>query len=421
MSPPSTKKRKLDPSEDSHIPSKKLRNGSTSANHEPTSSHPPAATSDEIPFTLECPARRAAKAKKKKKKKKQALKDDIFGPEQEDGGFPKIKTNYAIRPGGAWTDLKRFSNFSSKFSGVRSRYTQGGSQTDHSNSVQNQKFSTGSLVYINKHTPPPAPPDPDASEAEVLAFDKANHWVGKVLEVKAANTSEVWLRVFWLYWPEELPKGRQDYHGNQELIMSNHMELVDAKTVTSSADISHWDEKNEDQDVGHRFWRQFYNFQLQGTKTGGLSEIRRHCVCMEYYNPDRTMLKCPNTKCGIWNHQECLEQEILAQTYTRLADSQDSAKINTKFFPESKVARLKSKLMGSSKQNKGKGKGISTGLSSANGSDNSTPWKGLLKADISTGEKGGGGALVAITDERAQDAKTWTEGIQCLKCGTRID
>ena len=115
MSPPSTKKRKLDPTEDSHTPSKKLRNGSTSAYHEPIPSHPLPPVSDDIPFTLECPARKVAKTKKK-----QAVKDDIFGPEKEDGGFPEIQINYAIRPGGAWTDLKRFSNFSSKLRYVRS-------------------------------------------------------------------------------------------------------------------------------------------------------------------------------------------------------------------------------------------------------------------------------------------------------------
>jgi hypothetical protein len=276
-------------------------------------------------------------------------------------------------------------------------------------------------VYINKHNPPPAPPDRDASESEILAFDKKTQWVGLVLEVKAANSSEVWLRVFWLYWPEELPKGRKDYHGNQELIMSNHMEIVDAKSVTSGADISHWDEKDEDQDVGHRFWRQFYDVRLQGIKTGGLSEIRRHCICEQYYNPDRTMLKCPNPKCGIWNHQECLEYSILEQTYRRLVDVQDPEKSDTKFFPSSKIAQLKSAKKGSKGKNGRKPKGISTKVWLLNVAEHAAPWKGLLNAEISAGEKGAGGALVTITDDRAQDPEIWTESIQCLKCGIAID
>jgi BAH domain len=272
-------------------------------------------------------------------------------------------------------------------------------------------------VYINKNSPPPEPPDTDASEEEILAFDKKNHWVGQVLEVKAANTSEVWLRVFWLYWPEELPRGRQKHHGNQELIMSNHMEIVDAKTVTSRADINHWDEKDEDQDVGHRFWRQFYDVQLKDTKSRGLSEIRRHCVCQEYYNPDRTMLKCPSPKCGIWNHQECLEQAVLERTYARRIDDGSSVKATVKPFPASKMAQLQTKIP---RGQKSKGPAAKFG-SFKNLTKQFAPWKGLLKAEVTVGDKGAGGAAVRITDERSQDPEVWTEGIQCLNCGTSID
>lgn len=279
------------------------------------------------------------------------------------------------------------------------------------------------MIYINKHEPPPEPPDPDASEAEILAFDKKNLWVGKVLEVKAASTSEVWLRVFWLYWPEELPRGRQIYHGSEELIMSNHMEIVDAKTVASKAEINHWDEKVEDQDVGRRFWRQFYDVRLEGTKSGGLSTIRRHCVCNEYYNPDKMMLKCPNPDCGIWNHQECLEERTLAQTYGRLSDDQTSLKGKAKPSPGSESGQLR------------RGDDIRSREADEHGSEGrnakrsslKTPrkrparWTGLLKAEIILGEKGGGDTLVQITDERAQDPEVWTECVRCLKCGSRID
>jgi hypothetical protein len=268
--------------------------------------------------------------------------------------------------------------------------------------------------------PPPDPPQNNASEAEILAFDKKNLWVGQVLEVRAAGPSQVWLRMFWLYWPDELPRGRQKYHGDQELIMSNHMEIIDAMTVAGGADISQWDEKIEDQDVGERFWRQFYDVRLRETKGGGLSAIREHCVCNEYYNPDETMLRCPNPKCGLWNHQECLEHAILAHTYGRLVVHQDSMEAKTKLFPASKMAQLKEDIK--SKAGLGrKAKGAAAKSSSLkNYTKQSAPWEGLLKADIAVGEKGGK-ALVTITDERAQEPEVWTEGIQCLNCGTSIE
>lgn len=278
-------------------------------------------------------------------------------------------------------------------------------------------------MYINKHAPPPEPPDNDASDAEILAFDKKNLWVGQVLEVKAASSSEVWLRVFWLYWPEELPRGRQKYHGNQELIMSNHMELVDAKTVTGQAEINHWDEKDEDQDVGQRFWRQFYDVQSKDIKGGGLSTIRRHCICNEYYNPDKTMLKCPSTECGIWNHQECLEQAILRKTHRRLVQDQKLAEAKTKLSPAGKSIEVSA---GDKFESPKSGAEKLQELDAKEGSLKDAPkhsslWKSLLKVDVSAGEKGAGGPLATIQDDRAQVSKVWTESIKCLKCGTSID
>jgi hypothetical protein len=108
MSQPSTKKRKANLLEGSHTPSKKQRNQSSSANNEALNSGPSTLVSDEVPFTLECPARKTTTAKK------QVVKDDVFGPEQEDGGFPNLLVNYTIRPGQKWADLRKFSNFSSK-------------------------------------------------------------------------------------------------------------------------------------------------------------------------------------------------------------------------------------------------------------------------------------------------------------------
>ena len=79
-----------------------------------------------------------------------------------------------------------------------------------------------------------------------------------MLEVRAKDNQHVYLRVFWLYWPDELPHGRQPYHGANELIMSNAMDIVDAMTVAAPAEVTQWDEeKDEQEDLGQRFFRQF--------------------------------------------------------------------------------------------------------------------------------------------------------------------
>ncbi len=59
-------------------------------------------------------------------------------------------------------------------------------------------------------------------------------WVARILEIRASDEHHVYARVYWMYWPDELPegahdghryvKGRQSYHGTNELIASNHSE-----------------------------------------------------------------------------------------------------------------------------------------------------------------------------------------------------
>ena len=65
-------------------------------------------------------------------------------------------------------------------------------------------------------------------------------WVGQVLEIRASDTHHVYLRIFWMYWPEDLPTGRLEYHGKHEIVASNHMEIVDAMTVSEQAVVEHY-------------------------------------------------------------------------------------------------------------------------------------------------------------------------------------
>ena len=141
-------------------------------------------------------------------------------------------------------------------------------------------------------------------------------WIGKIQEARAENENKVFLRVFWFYWPEELPVGIQHYHGQQEVVLSNHADIVDATTISGPAEISHWNESDEQDDISLKalFWRQTYDISKMGPHgKGGLSVLRKHCVCRREYNPDRTMFKCSNDECNIWNHRECLEKDLVAE------------------------------------------------------------------------------------------------------------
>ena len=62
-------------------------------------------------------------------------------------------------------------------------------------------------------------------------------WVARILEIRASDEHHVYARVYWMYWPDELPpgtldgkkqvQGRQPYHGANELIASNHSMILE--------------------------------------------------------------------------------------------------------------------------------------------------------------------------------------------------
>lgn len=62
---------------------------------------------------------------------------------------------------------------------------------------------------------------------------KCKIWIGYIIELRVDDVSDCFLRIFWLYRPDDLPKGtlcagellpegRQPYHGHHEMIISNH-------------------------------------------------------------------------------------------------------------------------------------------------------------------------------------------------------
>ena len=116
--------------------------------------------------------------------------------------------------------------------------------------------------------------------------------------------------------------GRQPYHGARELVLSNAMDIIDAQTIACAAEVSQWNENDDDSDskLQERFWRQTFDITKLDPRRrkGGLSELRKHCICHDYYNPDRTLYKCRQAGCGIWNHEECLEDAVMHKVLEHL-------------------------------------------------------------------------------------------------------
>ena len=83
--------------------------------------------------------------------------------------------------------------------------------------VGDTTFGHGDYVYVNH-----------GGLAQGGTSSEPAYWIARVVEVRAQDAHHVYVRVFWCYWPSELPGGRRLYHGQDEIVPSNHMDVIDA-------------------------------------------------------------------------------------------------------------------------------------------------------------------------------------------------
>lgn len=134
--------------------------------------------------------------------------------------------------------------------------------------VGDETFGVNDFVSVNHSN--------IAHGALLSTDDEKLFWIARVLEVRASDSQHVYLRVFWMYWPDELPGGARDYHGKHELIASNHMEIIDAMTVAGKANVSHWLEKDEEKVLDALYWRQTFSLHGQSLSVS-LRSLRHPC------------------------------------------------------------------------------------------------------------------------------------------------
>jgi hypothetical protein len=106
-----------------------------------------------------------------------------------------------------------------------------------STTVGSESIAIGQCILV-KHD--------DSEEAKI---DVAAQWKARVCEVRALDTEHVFIRVAWLNRPEDLDTGRKPYHGKNELIPTNQMDVIDAFSVNGSVDVVHWNERDDESEL----------------------------------------------------------------------------------------------------------------------------------------------------------------------------
>jgi hypothetical protein len=126
--------------------------------------------------------------------------------------------------------------------------------------VGSESIATGQCILVK------------ADDSDDAKIDVAGQWKAKVLEVRALDSEHVYIRVAWLNRPEDLATGRKSYHGKNELVPSNQMDIIDAMAVNGSLEVQHWDDKDDNSAMmedDQYFWRQTLDYS--GTRTFSVS------------------------------------------------------------------------------------------------------------------------------------------------------
>ncbi|KAL2020739.1 hypothetical protein VTK56DRAFT_8039 [Thermocarpiscus australiensis] len=266
----------------------------------------------ECPFTIKIVDPKDKEQKKKKRQRTEngeeedpgqrvTLQMSPFAPSGKFKTYETMDLYYQVDPPKKWTDMTRYNSF--VLNGVK-YFSEGFIYVANDSSIERQK-----AVNNNEPVQPKKKSDDD--------------WVARILEIRASDEHHVYARVYWMYWPDELPQGthdgkrvvhgRQPYHGMNELIASNHMDIINVVSVTSQAQVKQWYEENDEEIQNALYWRQAFD-----VRTYELSSVELVCSCNTPANPDKMLVGCTTETCKKWMHEQCILDHALRATYNRL-------------------------------------------------------------------------------------------------------
>jgi hypothetical protein len=121
------------------------------------------------------------------------------------------------------------------------------------------------------------------------------------LEVRALDTEHVYVRVSWLNRPEDLKGGRQDYHGKNELVPTNQMDVINAQAVNGTFVLIHYDQlKDENRRSGSGkdiyFWRQTFNFTTRRLSVILVTNHARSDISINTLTDPQTTMLVPSCR-----------------------------------------------------------------------------------------------------------------------------
>ncbi|KAK4105381.1 hypothetical protein N658DRAFT_416262 [Parathielavia hyrcaniae] len=283
----------------------------------------------ECPFTIKIVDPKDKEQKKKKRRRTETGDEDDgaqkinlqMSPFAPSGKFKTHETMdlyYQVDPAKRWTDMTRYNSFVRKSTSSRPHPARASHGT-----LNGIKYFSEGFIYVANDSSIERQKAVNNNEPMQPRKKSDDDWVARILEIRASDEHHVYARVYWMYWPDELPQGthdgkkviqgRQPYHGLNELVASNHMDIINVVSVTSQAQVKQWYEENDEEIQNALYWRQAFD-----VRTYELSTVELVCSCNTPANPDKILIGCTMESCKKWMHEQCILDDALRSVYKRL-------------------------------------------------------------------------------------------------------
>ncbi|KAE9590600.1 hypothetical protein Lal_00023290 [Lupinus albus] len=128
-------------------------------------------------------------------------------------------------------------------------------------------------------------------------------YVARVEKIENDNRNSVNVRIRWYYRPEDSIGGRRQFHGTNELFLSDHYDVQSAHTIEGKCVVHPFDDYIKLAKVGSEDY--FCRFEyMAATGTFTPDSVAVYCKCEMPYNPDAFMMQCE--RCQDWYHLACI-------------------------------------------------------------------------------------------------------------------
>ncbi|KAF5704669.1 hypothetical protein FMUND_12397 [Fusarium mundagurra] len=245
----------------------------------------------ECPFMISYPTDPSAAARKRKGDSHDDKRFKLATYPFSQTGRPvtnnPMNIYYAVEPRKQWLDLKKFKSFL----------------------LNRVDYYVGHFVKVaNKAT---VEQQKSRSNQETNYTKPGDYWVAYILEIRASDKHHIYILVYWMYWPDDLPsgaridrkyvQGRQPYHGANELIATNHMEVINVASITEPVVVEQLIESNDEEpgaNIDVREVQHLIDIGLKETRADGHThvDVREPLLKSETSTPMLTSFKSKNPR-----------------------------------------------------------------------------------------------------------------------------